>query len=77
VQCESQNFLGTAIKFRLYKSKKLYKYVNNLQSVMEQNPSLEANSVLVGQEISCLLRNSKIHFHVQKNSAFLPCPEAD
>jgi len=33
----------------------------------EQNPSSESDNHLSGQEISHLLRNSGVHYHVHKN----------
>jgi len=35
---------------------------------MDQNPSREANSHSLSQEIPCVLWNPKVHYHVYKSS---------
>jgi hypothetical protein len=39
-------------------------------SSLEYSPSSQNYSRLSGKEISCLLSKSKVHYHVNKNSAF-------
>jgi hypothetical protein len=45
--------------------KKMGSELNKTINSMEQSPSSEADGCSVGQDISCLLWNTKVHYHVR------------
>ena len=39
---------------------------------MQQSPAWESNRFSASQEIPCILRNSKVHYHIHKSPPLVP-----